>query len=145
MQGDRIYNGALDNASGTAALVELARGWGKAPRPARSVVFLAVTAEERGLLGSEYYAQNPLYPLGTTVGAINMDGPFGMASGAHDFTISGSAKLGLLDLLVAQGQKQDLTYTPEAHPRGGGSTARTISPLPRWACRRCPSSWGKTC
>jgi len=119
-QSDRIYNGALDNASGTAALVELARGWGKAPRPARSVVFLAVTAEERGLLGSEYYAQNPLYPLGTTVGAINMDGPFGMAGGAHDFTISGSAKLGLLDLLVAQGQKQGLTYTPEAHPEAGG-------------------------
>jgi Zn-dependent M28 family amino/carboxypeptidase len=119
-KGDRIYNGALDNASGTAALVELARAWGKAPRAARSAVFLAVTAEERGLLGSEYYAQNPLYPLGTTVGAINMDGPFGIAGGAHDFTISGSAKLGLLDLLVAQGQRQGLVYTPEAHPEAGG-------------------------
>jgi Zn-dependent M28 family amino/carboxypeptidase len=119
-KGDRIYNGALDNASGTAALVELARAWGRAPRPARSVVFLAVTAEERGLLGSEYYAQNPLYPLGTTVGAINMDGPFGVAGGAHDFTISGSAKLGLLDLLVAQGAKQGLAYAPEEHPEAGG-------------------------
>jgi Zn-dependent M28 family amino/carboxypeptidase len=119
-KGDRIYNGALDNGSGTAALVELARGWGHAPRPARSMVFLAVTAEERGLLGSEYYAQNPLYPLGTTAGVINMDGPFGYAGGARDFTISGSAKLGLLDMLIAQGARQGLTYTPEEHPEAGG-------------------------
>lgn len=119
-KGDRIFNGALDNASGTAALVELARAYGKAPRPARSVVFLAVTAEERGLLGSEYYAQNPLYPLGTTAGVLNMDCPFGYAGGAHDFTISGSAKLGLLDMLIAQGAKQGLTYAPEEHPEAGG-------------------------
>ena len=72
-KGDRIYNGAVDNATGIAGLVELARVFAQAPRTARSVVFLAVTAEEKGLLGSEYYAANPLYPLGKTVGVINID------------------------------------------------------------------------
>lgn len=118
-RGDRIYNGALDNASGVAALVELARGWARAPRPARSVVFMSVTAEERGLLGSEYYGQNPLYPLATTVGVINMDGPFGYSGAARDFSISGGAKLGLLDMLVAQGKARGLAYTPDAHPEAG--------------------------
>lgn len=119
-RGDRIFNGALDNASGTASLVELARGWARAPRPARSVVFLAVTAEERGLLGSTYYAQNPLFPLATTAGVINMDGPFNPGGPTRDFTISGSAKLGLLDMLVAEGKARGLRYTPEAHPEAGG-------------------------
>ena len=72
-KGDRIYNGAVDNAAGVAALLELARAFAKAPRTDRTVVFMAVTAEEKGLLGSEYYASHPLYPLATTVGDINMD------------------------------------------------------------------------
>ena len=59
----RIYNGALDNATGIAQLIEQARAFAHEPRTDRSVVFLAVTAEEKGLLGSEYYAQNPIYPL----------------------------------------------------------------------------------
>ncbi|HEX5185168.1 MAG TPA: M28 family metallopeptidase, partial [Allosphingosinicella sp.] len=71
--GDRIYNGAVDNATGIAALLELGRAFAHAPRPQRSVVFLAVTAEEKGLLGSEYYASHPLYPLATTVADINTD------------------------------------------------------------------------
>ena len=117
-RGDRIYNGAVDNASGVAALLELARAYGAAPRSARSVVFLAVTAEERGLLGSEYYAQTPIYPLATTAGVLNMDGPFGWGK-AKDFTISGSAKLGLLDLLTAEAAKQGRTYAPDPHPEAG--------------------------
>ncbi|WP_295918842.1 M28 family peptidase, partial [uncultured Xanthomonas sp.] len=72
-KGDRIFNGALDNASGVAALLELARAFAKGPAPQRSVVFMAVTAEEKGLLGSEYYASKPLYPLARTVAVINMD------------------------------------------------------------------------
>jgi Zn-dependent M28 family amino/carboxypeptidase len=71
--GDAIFNGAVDNASGIAGLLELARVAGAGPRPDRSLVFLAFTAEESGLLGSEYYAANPLYPLETTVGGFNMD------------------------------------------------------------------------
>jgi Zn-dependent M28 family amino/carboxypeptidase len=72
---DGIYNGALDNASGTAALLELAEAFARLPqRPRRSVVFLAVTAEEQGLLGSAHYATNPVYPLSQTVAGLNMDG-----------------------------------------------------------------------
>ncbi len=117
-RGDTIYNGALDNASGIAALLEMARAWAAGPKPQRSVLFLAVTAEEKGLLGSEYYAQNPVYPLATTAGVLNMDGPFGSGP-AHDFTISGSAKLGLLDLLQAEAAKQGRHYTPDPHPEAG--------------------------
>ena len=72
-KGDKIYNGAVDNGTGVAALLELARAYGKQPAPKRSVVFLALTAEEKGLLGSEYYSSNPLYPLAATAGLINMD------------------------------------------------------------------------
>jgi Zn-dependent M28 family amino/carboxypeptidase len=117
-KGDRIYNGALDNATGTAALMELARAYGKQPKPARSVVFLAVTAEEKGLLGSEYYAANPLYPLSKTAGVINMDGvaPNGPA---RDFSISGVAKLDLLDRLTAQASKWNRTYSPDPNPEAG--------------------------
>jgi Zn-dependent M28 family amino/carboxypeptidase len=117
-KGDRIYNGAVDNATGTAALIELARAFAKAPRPQRSVVFLNVTAEEKGLLGSEYYAANPLYPLAKTAGVLNMDAldPTGPA---RNFTISGSAKLGLLDDLVTDAKKFDMTYSPDPKPEAG--------------------------
>ena len=72
--GDAIYNGAADNATGCALLLELARAWSaQSPRPKRSAIFLAVTAEEKGLLGSKYYAQNPLVPLGKTALNLNFD------------------------------------------------------------------------
>jgi Zn-dependent M28 family amino/carboxypeptidase len=117
-KGDKIYNGAVDNGTGIAALLELARAYGKAPAPARSVVFLAVTAEEKGLLGSEYYAAYPLYPLATTVGVINMDAlsPNGVA---RNFTISGSAKLDLLDQLIAKARQYELVYAPDPKPEAG--------------------------
>ncbi|MDR7133361.1 Zn-dependent M28 family amino/carboxypeptidase [Lysobacter niastensis] len=118
-KGDRIYNGAVDNATGTAALIELGRAYAKAPKPQRSVVFLAVTAEEKGLLGSEYYASKPLYPLATTVADINMDAldPHGLA---RNFTTSGSAKQELLDQLVDTAQKQwNLAYVTDPKPEAG--------------------------
>ena len=117
-KGDRIYNGAVDNATGTAALIELGRAFAHAPQPERSVVFLNVTAEEKGLLGSEYYAANPLYPLAKTAGVINMDAldPHGPA---RNFTISGSAKLGLLDDLIADAKKYGMAYTPDPKPEAG--------------------------
>jgi len=72
--GDAIYNGAADNATGCALLIELARAWcAQSPRPKRSAIFLAVTAEEKGLLGSKFYAQNPLVPLGKTALNLNFD------------------------------------------------------------------------
>ncbi|MCS0614763.1 M28 family metallopeptidase [Massilia kyonggiensis] len=117
-KGDKIYNGAVDNATGIAALLELGRAYAKAPAPKRSVVFLAVTAEEKGLLGSEYYANNPVYPLGKTVGVINMDAlsPYGPS---RDFTISGSAKLDLLDQLVAKAKQNGIRYSADPKPEAG--------------------------
>lgn len=116
--GDTIYNGALDNATGIAQLIEQARAFAHEPRTDRSIVFLAVTAEEKGLLGSEYYATHPLYAPGKTVGVLNTDG--GQLWGrAKNFTISGNAKLGLLDLLIAEGKKQGRYYSPDPHPEAG--------------------------
>ena len=117
-KGDRIYNGAVDNATGTAALIEMGRAFAQGPKPERSVVFLNVTAEEKGLLGSEYYAANPLYPLATTAGVLNMDAldPHGPA---RNFTISGSAKLGLLDDLVADAKHYGMAYSADPKPEAG--------------------------
>ncbi|MFC4525502.1 M28 family peptidase [Dyella halodurans] len=117
-KGDRIYNGAVDNATGTAALIELARAFASQPKPERSVIFLNVTAEEKGLLGSEYYAAKPLYPLAKTVANINMDAldPHGPA---RNFTISGSAKLDLLDELTATAKKWNLVYEADPKPEAG--------------------------
>lgn len=117
-RGDTIYNGALDNATGISQLIEQARAFAREPRTDRSVVFLAVTAEEKGLLGSEYYAQNPLFPAGKTAGVLNTDG--GQIWGpARNFTISGNAKLDLLDMLIAEGKKQGRYYSPDPHPEAG--------------------------
>jgi Zn-dependent M28 family amino/carboxypeptidase len=117
--GDSIYNGALDNASGISHLIEQARAFAKGPRPDRSVVFLAVTAEEKGLLGSEYYGANPLYLLSKTVGVLNTDS-MGLWGPAKNFSISGTAKLGLLDDLIAEGKKQGRYFTADPHPESGG-------------------------
>lgn len=95
LEGDQIYNGALDNASGTAALLEIARAYTELPQaPRRSVLFLSVTAEEQGLLGTRYYAQNPIFPLENTVGGINMDGMNNFGE-TRDITVVG---LGMSDL-----------------------------------------------
>jgi Zn-dependent M28 family amino/carboxypeptidase len=114
--GDRIFNGAADNGSGCAALLELARLFGSAPKTARSVLFLAVTAEEKGLLGSEYYAANPLYPLETTVADLNMD-HLGLFGPAKDFSTSGSNTV--VDELAAAGAKQGRTLSPDPKPEAG--------------------------
>ena len=117
--GDRIYNGALDNGTGISHLIEQARAFAHGPRPARSVVFLAVTAEEKGLLGSEYYAAHPLYPLGKTVGVLNTDS-MGVWGPEKDFSISGTARLDLLDDLIAEGKRQGRYFTADPHPESGG-------------------------
>jgi Zn-dependent M28 family amino/carboxypeptidase len=117
--GDRIYNGAMDNGTGLAHLIEQARAFSTGPRPQRSVVFLAVTAEEKGLLGSEYYAANPLYPAPKTAGVINTD-VMGVLGPARDYTIRGNQKFGLLDMLVQEGAKRGRSYTPDPRPETGG-------------------------
>jgi Zn-dependent M28 family amino/carboxypeptidase len=116
--GDRIYNGALDNATGVAHLLEQARVFARRPRTERSVLFLAVGAEEKGLLGSEYYVSKPLYPLSKTVAVLNTDS-MGIAGPANDFSMSGNAKLELLDMLVAEGRQQGRSFTGDANPGAG--------------------------
>ena len=116
--GDRIYNGAVDNATGTAHVIEQARAFARAPRTDRSVVFLFVGAEEKGLLGSAYYAANPLYPIAKTVAVLNTDA-LGVAGKTRDFSISGTAKLDLLDMLVAQAARQGRRFSPDSRPEAG--------------------------
>jgi len=117
--GDRIYNGAVDNASGVAMMLELARGFATRPRPERSILFLALTAEEQGLLGSEYYAANPVYPLATTVADINVDGALGGGE-ARDFSLPGNPQLDLVDLFSVESARFGRHYTPGSHPEAGG-------------------------
>lgn len=89
LEGDQIFNGAADNASGTAGLIELANAYISGPtKPRRSILFMAVTAEEQGLLGSAYYGKYPLYPLNKTVAALNMD-VLGYYGETRDVTIVG--------------------------------------------------------
>ena len=117
-KGDRIYNGAIDNGTGIAQLIEQGRSFARGRRPLRSVVFMAVTAEEKGLLGSEYYAANPIYPAGKTVGAINTD-VLGVLGPARDFSVRGNQKFGLLDVLVEEGAKRGRRYTPDPDAASG--------------------------
>jgi Zn-dependent M28 family amino/carboxypeptidase len=118
-KGDSIYNGAADNASGTAALLEIARAFKSQPeKPERTVIFLAVTAEEQGLLGSAYYAQHPVYPLATTVANLNIDvvntyGP------TKDITYSGKGQSELEDYLAEEAKAKGRYIAPEDHPEAG--------------------------
>lgn len=116
--GDDICNGAIDNATGTAALVTLAQAHAKAGPADRSLVFLAVTAEESGLLGSDYYAANPVYPLAKTVGGINMDA-LSMSGLARNVTVVGKGKSGLDAYLERALRKQQRTADAEPSPEKG--------------------------
>ncbi|MBX7248119.1 MAG: M28 family peptidase [Caulobacteraceae bacterium] len=116
--GDNIYNGALDNASGTAGLLEIARAFGAGPRPDRSVVFIAYTLEEKGLLGSEYYATHPVFPLATTVAGFNMDG-LQVDGPTRDINVVGYGQSDLEDALVAVARTQNRVVKPEGHPESG--------------------------
>jgi Zn-dependent M28 family amino/carboxypeptidase len=122
LKGDQIYNGAADNAAGVATMLEVAQACMALPaaqRPKRSILFLAVTAEEKGLLGSHYYAQEPLYPLTSTVANINIDGAnqFGPTS---DMATVGFGASTIDDIGIAVAAAQGRTMLPEAHPEGGG-------------------------
>ena len=116
--GDDICNGAVDNATGTAALVALAEAHSKAGAPRRSLVFLAVTAEESGLLGAYYYAANPIFPLNQTVGGINMDA-FLVAGPSKDVTVVGPGKSQLDAFLEAGLVADGRVSTPNPSPEAG--------------------------
>lgn len=116
VNGDDICNGALDNATGTAGLIAIAEANVKAGPARRSQVFLAVTAEESGLLGSKFYAENPIFPLAKTVGGVNMDG-LNIVGKAKDFVLVGAGKSELEDLVkpfvAAEGRVIATEPTPE--------------------------------
>lgn len=119
VDGDAIYNGAIDNASGVAATLEIARSFAAGPRPARSLLFCAWGAEEQGLLGSDYYVSNPLAPLETTAAAFTIDG-LAHRGRTGDMEIVGAGRSSLdaefRAVLAAQGR----TLTPDRNPERGG-------------------------
>ena len=119
VDGDNIYNGAVDNATGVSLLLELARAFGEsAARPQRSILFAAVGAEEGGLHGSEYYAQHPFIPAGRTAVNINFDGlaPLGRT---RDITLPGFERTTLRPVVEALAEESRLSIRPEAHPEQG--------------------------
>ena len=137
INGDRIYNGAKDNATGTAALLEIARAFTRLPKPPRrSILFLAVTAEEQGLLGSEYYAAQPLYPLAKTLADINMDA-LNVNGRTKDLAIIGLGASELDDYARAAAKEQG--RVAEAGRRAGEGLLlplRSLQLRQAWACRR---------
>lgn len=118
LPGDNIYNGAVDNATGTAALLALARLHSQQAPPSRSIVFLAVTAEESGLLGSQWYAEHPIFPLAKTVANINMDA-MGVNGPARDIVVVGHGSSELENYLEAAVAEQDRYIVPEPTPERG--------------------------
>jgi Zn-dependent M28 family amino/carboxypeptidase len=119
VNGDAIYNGAKDNASGTSALIEVARAFTRLPAPPRrSIVFLAVTAEEQGLLGSRYYAVTPIYPLAQTAATINMDG-LNVNGRTRDLTLIGYGASDLDDYTRDAAGEQGRVIRPDPEPEKG--------------------------
>ncbi|HEY7810805.1 MAG TPA: M28 family metallopeptidase [Allosphingosinicella sp.] len=116
--GDDICNGALDNATGTAGLIALAQAHAKRGNPERSIIFLAVTGEESGLLGSKYYAENPVYPLATTVGGVNMDG-LNVTGNTRDFVVIGKGKSEIEDYMLRATNRFGLEVKNEPSPQAG--------------------------
>jgi Zn-dependent M28 family amino/carboxypeptidase len=119
LQGDQIFNGAIDNASGVASLLQLAAAFKKLnPPPKRSVLFMATTAEEAGLLGAKYYAEHPLYPLEKTLADINIDtvNPWGKTRDIEDLSNNNST---LDDLLAAAAKRNGRKMTPDSEPEKG--------------------------
>ena len=121
LTGDQIYNGAADNAAGVAVMLEIAQAMVALPadqRPKRSVLFLSVTAEEKGLLGTRYYASNPLYPLKQTLANINIDGANQFGPTSDLVTIGyGASTMDDIGAVVAKAQGRELN--PEPHPERG--------------------------
>jgi Zn-dependent M28 family amino/carboxypeptidase len=120
LQGDQTFNGAIDNASGVASVIEIATAFKKLnPPPKRSVLFMDTTAEEAGLLGAKYYAEHPLYPLEKTLGDINIDGvnPWGKTHDLEDLTNRNST---LDDLLGEAAARQSRVMKPSSEPEKGG-------------------------
>ncbi len=120
VNGDSIYNGAIDNAAGVAALFEIAKAFKAAKhQPERTIVFIALTAEEEGLLGSSYYANNPVFPLNKTVANLNMDA-FNPLGATKDVSIVGIGQTEIEDYVERSAAKFGRTVAGEKNPTSGG-------------------------
>jgi Zn-dependent M28 family amino/carboxypeptidase len=120
-KGDNIYNGAVDNASGVAAVLGIADGLVRLPenqKPRRSILFLMPTAEEQGLLGAEWYARHPLVPLAKTVADVNLDS-MNILGLTHDFTPLGAERSTLKEVVEAVARERKMIVTPDARPEQG--------------------------
>ncbi len=119
LEGDHVFNGAVDNATGIAGILEIAEQFvTQIPPPKRSILFLAVTLEESGLLGSKYYTANPVIPLADTVAAINMDA-MPVIGRTRDFTVIGYGNSELEDVLRPIAERQSRILRPESAPEKG--------------------------
>ncbi len=119
LEGDQIYNGAHDNASGMAGLLEIARAYASLnQKPKRSITFVGVAAEEQGTLGSKFFADNPTIPLSKIVGLINMDS-INITGRKKDISVKGYGKSELEEILATAAKKQNRKLTPEPHPERG--------------------------
>ncbi|WGM30372.1 M28 family peptidase [Brevundimonas sp. NIBR11] len=138
--GDAIFNGAIDNASGIAGLIELARVYAAGERPERSIVFIGFAAEESGLLGSEYYAANPIYPLATTVGGVNMDSAnvYGRTAA---FGVVGYGQSDFDERMAAIVEAQRRVIQPDGNPASGTYFRSDHFPL---AKRGVPMAYAKS-
>ena len=118
-EGDNIYNGAVDNATGVAGILEIAEAFAhQDPKPARSVVFVAVTLEESGLLGSRYYVAHPTFPMDKIAGVINLDA-MSVGGKSRDFVVTGKGNSELEDMLKVYADQQGRVLTEEGNPAGG--------------------------
>lgn len=119
VNGDSIYNGAVDNASGVAAMLAIAKAFqDKKEKPERSIIFLAVTGEEQGLLGSEYYALNPIYALNKTVANLNMDA-LGFYGETKDISLKGKGQNEIEDYIVNVLTENNLVAVGDTRPSAG--------------------------
>lgn len=119
VNGDSIYNGAVDNATGCGMVLEIARVWAALPhKPKRSALFIFVTAEEAGLLGSEYYSKHPLMPPGETAGALNFDAffPFGKT---RDVSVTGAERTTLWPIVQRDARRMELEIKSDPEPGQG--------------------------
>ncbi|WP_417445912.1 M28 family peptidase [Kangiella sp.] len=120
LEGDQIFNGAVDNATGTAGIISIAQAFKALPeQPERSVTFIAVTAEEQGLLGSKYYAANPTVPMNKIVGAFNIDS-MNISGRVTDLTVVGFGKSEMETYVSQAAERQGRELVPEASPERGG-------------------------
>lgn len=119
VKGDAIYNGAADNATGCAMIIEIARAWAMLPeKPRRSALFISVSAEEAGMRGSEYYGEHPVVPAGQTAAALNFDMfmPFGRAS---DVVVNGAERTTMYPIVEEAARRFDLMIKPDPRPEAG--------------------------